>query len=110
MNEHAATALGYGIFRNDQFEAEKPTTVAFCSVGHVVFSVAIVQFRRGRLNVLCEKSDKVGGRDMDECLMREFAGQFKKKHGCDPLTNKKASFKLEDSVTKCKKILSANNE
>jgi len=30
--------------------------------------------------VVCEKSDKVGGRDMDECLMREFAAQFTKKH------------------------------
>merc|ERR1711920_1004764 len=52
----------------------------------------------------------VGGRDMDECLMRVFSEQFKKKHGCDPLSNKKASFKLEDSVTKTKKILSANQE
>jgi len=75
-----------------------------------MFSVSIVQFVRGKLSVLCEKSDKVGGRDMDECLMRVFAEQFQKKHGCDPLSNKKASFKLEDSVTKTKKILSANNE
>jgi heat shock protein 4 len=79
-------------------------------MGHTMFSVSIVQFVRGKLSVVCEKSDKVGGRDMDECLMRVFAGQFQKKHGCDPLSNKKASFKLEDSVSKTKKILSANNE
>merc|ERR1739838_685698 len=42
--------------------------------------------------------------------MRVFAEQFKKKHGCDPLANKKAAFKLEDAVTKTKKILSANFE
>ena len=30
-----------------------------------------------------------------------------KKVGCDPLSNKKAAFKLEDAVTKTKKILSA---
>merc|ERR1719160_92189 len=48
---------------------------------------------------------------MDACLMRAFAEQFKKKHkGLDPLSNKKAAFKLEDAVTKCKKILSANAE
>lgn len=110
MNEHTATALAYGIYRTNEFDAEKPLTVAFCSMGHSLFSVSIVKFVKGKLDVVCEKSDKVGGRDMDECLMREFAAQFKKKHGCDPLTNKKASFKLEDSVTKCKKILSANNE
>jgi len=110
MNEHTATALAYGIYRSNDFDPDKPMTVAFCSMGHSIFSVSIVQFVRGKLNVLCEKSDKVGGRDMDECLMREFAAQFNKKHGSDPLSNKKASFKLEDAVTKTKKILSANSE
>lgn len=110
MNEHTATALAYGIYRSNDFDPEKPQTVAFCSMGHSLFSVSIVQFVRGKLNVICEKSDKVGGRDMDECLMRAFAEQFKKKTGMDPLSNKKSAFKLEDSVTKTKKILSANNE
>lgn len=110
MNEHTATALAYGIYRSNDFDEATPQTVAFCSMGHSMFSVSFVQFVRGKLTVLCERSDKVGGRDMDECLMREFAAQFKKKTGCDPLTNKKAAFKLEDAVTKTKKILSANNE
>lgn len=110
MNEHTATALAYGIYRSNDFDPEKPMTVAFCSMGQSIFSVSIVQFVRGKLTVLCEKSDKVGGRELDECLMREFASQFKKKTGCDPLTNKKASYKLEDSIGKTKKILSANSE
>jgi len=110
MNEHTATALAYGIYRSHHFDPEKPLTVVFCSMGHTIFSVSIVQFVKGKLTVVCEKSDKVGGRDMDECLMREFAAQFKKKVGCDPLSNKKAAFKLEDAVTKTKKILSANSE
>jgi len=110
MNEHTATALAYGIYRSNDFDPEKPMTVAFCSMGNTIFSVSIVQFVKGRLSVLGEKSDKVGGRDMDECLMREFAAQFKKKVGCDPLSNKKAAFKLEDAVVKTKKILSANSE
>jgi len=110
MNEHTATALAYGIYRSNDFDPEKPLTVAFCSMGHALFSVCIVQFVRGKLTVLCEKTELVGGRDMDECLMREFAAQFNKKVGCDPLSNKKAAFKLEDAVTKTKKILSANSE
>jgi len=110
MNEHTATALEYGYFRTNNFDPEKPMTVAFCQMGHANFSVAIVQFVRGRLSVVCERSDKVGGRDMDECLIRIFAKQFKKKTGCDVLSNKKALFKLEDAVTKTKKILSANSE
>jgi len=110
MNEHTATALSYGIYRSGEFDADKPTTVAFVSMGHTLFSVSIVQFVRGKLTVLCEKSDKVGGRDMDECLMKVFAGQFQKKHGCAPLSDKKAAFKLEDAVNKTKKVLSANYE
>jgi len=110
MNEHTATALAYGIYRSNDFDPEKPMTVAFCSMGHALFSVAIVQFVRGKLTVLYEKSALVGGRDMDELLIREFAAQFQKKHGCDPLSSKKAAFKLEDAVTKTKKILSANWE
>lgn len=110
MNEHTATALAYGIYRSNDFDPEKPMTVAFCSMGHSIFSVSIVQFVRGKLHVLSETSDRVGGRDMDECLMREFAAQFQKKVGCDPLSNKKSAFKLEDAVTKCKKVLSANSE
>lgn len=110
INEHTATALAYGIYRTKEFDPEKPLTVAFCSMGVSIFSVSIVQFVRGSLSVICEKSDKVGGRELDECLMRAFAGQFQKKHGCDPLSNKKSAFKLEDAVMKTKKILSANSE
>lgn len=110
MNEHTATALAYGIYRSNDFDPENPMTVAFCSMGHTIFSVSIVQFVRGKLTVLAERSDKVGGRDMDLCLMREFAAQFQKKHGCDPLSTKKSMLKLEDAVLKTKKILSANSD
>merc|ERR1711865_774237 len=54
LNEHTATALAYGIYRSNDFDAENPCTVAFCSVGHSLFSVAIVQFFKGKLTVLCE--------------------------------------------------------
>merc|ERR1719433_1720674 len=110
MNEHTATALAYGIYRSNDFDAEKPTTTAFCTMGVSLFSVSVVQFVKGKLSVVAERSDKVGGRDMDECLMREFAAQFKKKVGCDPLTSKKALLKLEESVTKTRKVLSVNSE
>eukprot|EP00928_Gymnodinium_smaydae_P026948 TRINITY_DN2099_c0_g1_i1.p1 TRINITY_DN2099_c0_g1~~TRINITY_DN2099_c0_g1_i1.p1 ORF type:complete len:829 (-),score=249.56 TRINITY_DN2099_c0_g1_i1:274-2760(-) len=110
MNEHTAVALNYGYYRFHDCEASKTSTVVFCSMGHTVFSVSLVQFTRGKMTILCEKSAKVGGRDMDECLMRSFAKQFQQKVGSDPLSNKKAFIKLEDAVAKTKKILSANSE
>lgn len=42
--------------------------------------------------------------------MRVFAERFKKQTGCDVINNKKAALKLEDAVTKTKKVLSANSE
>jgi len=36
MNEHTATALAYGIYRTNDFDPEKPMTVAFCSMGHTI--------------------------------------------------------------------------
>lgn len=110
MNEHAATALTYSFTRIGDFDKEKPMTVAFCMMGHAIFSVSIVQFIAGQLRVLSEHSDMVGGRDMDECMIRKFSKEFEKKYGLDPLSSKKAVIKLEDQVAKTKKILSANSE
>jgi len=110
MNEHTAIALGYGIYRARDFDETKPMIVAFCSVGHTTFSVTVAQFTREKVVILSEKSAKIGGRDMDKCLMETFAAQFEKKHGMNPLSNKKSAFKLEEAVVKTKKVLSANNE
>jgi len=111
INEHTATALAYGIYRSNEFHEENATTVAFASTGHSQFSLSVVQFIKGKLKVIAEASDRFcGGRDMDEVLIRHFAAEFEKKHGMDPLKNKKSILKLEDAVTKTKKILSSNAE
>jgi len=110
MNEHTAVALGYGIYRSNEF-GEDPRYVAFASMGHSTFSVCIVKFTNRRLELVSAASDSnCGGRDMDRCLMENFAAAFQQKYKCDPLSNRKARFKLEDTATKAKKILSANFE
>jgi len=111
MNEYTATALGYGIYRSNDFDEKTPTTVAFASVGQTTSSVSVVQFVKGQLTVLAECSNRFcGGRDMDLVLMKHFAEEFEKKHKIDPLKNKKSMIKFEEAVTKTKKILSSNNE
>mmetsp|Transcript_47153 Transcript_47153/g.102623 ORF Transcript_47153/g.102623 Transcript_47153/m.102623 type:complete len:981 (-) Transcript_47153:258-3200(-) len=110
MNEHTAVALGYGIYRSNEF-GEEPRYVAFASMGHSTFSVCIVKFSNRRLELVSAASDSnCGGRDMDRCLMENFAAAFQQKYKCDPLSDRKARFKLEDTATKAKKILSANFE
>lgn len=111
INEHTATALAYGIYRSNDFDAETPTIVAFASMGHTTFSLAIVQFIKGELKVLSEASDRFcGGRDMDEVLIRHFAAEFEAKYKVDPLASKKGIIKMEDAVGKTKKMLSSNAE
>jgi heat shock protein 4 len=111
MNDTAATALGYGIYRSNEFDEKVPVNVAFVSMGHSHFSCSIASFTRQQLQVLAEITDRtVGGRNIDRLLMEHFANDFKQKYGLDALASAKTRYKIEEAVTKMKKILSANSE
>lgn len=111
MNEHAAVALDYGIYRSSAFDAEKATRVAFVGVGHGSTTVSIVDFTRGHCCVLGVAADKtLGGRDLDRAIMHHFVQQFQQKYGVNPMESPKAVLKLEEAATRIKKILSANGE
>jgi heat shock protein 4 len=112
MNDTAATALGYGIYRAHDFDETVPVNVAFVSMGHSHFSCTIASFTRQQLTILSEITDRtVGGRNLDRLLMEHFAADFSNKNkGLDPLANAKSRYKIEEAVTKMKKILSANSE
>jgi heat shock protein 4 len=111
MHEHAAVALSYGIYRSNDFDAEKASNVLFVNVGHAHVSAFAVSFVKGKLTVLSEtNTTKVSGRNLDLILMKYFSEKFQKKVGADPMSNLKAKFKLEDAVRKTKATLSANAE
>lgn len=112
MNDTAATALAYGIYRSNEFDETIPINVAFVSMGHSHFSCSIASFTRSQLTVLSEIADRtIGGRNLDKLLMEHFAGEFAaKNNGLNPLLNTRSRFKLEEAVTKMKKVLSANSE
>ena len=111
MNDTAATALGYGIYRSNEFDEKVPVNVAFVSVGHSHFTCSIASFTRHELTVLAEATDRtVGGRNIERLLIEHFAGIFEKKTGLNPLESAKTRFKIEEAVAKMKKILSANSE
>ena len=87
MNETAAVALGYGIYRSPQLPSEeeissgaqKARRVIFVDVGHSQIQVSVCDVMKGRLIVLATASDCVGGRDFDRALFDHFADQFKEK-------------------------------
>jgi heat shock 70kDa protein 4 len=57
MNEHSACALRYGIYRTADFSDEDPKTVVFGSMGHSQFSVSIVSFTKGKLQIHSQGSN-----------------------------------------------------
>lgn len=108
MNDTTASALGYGITKTDLPE-DKPRYVAICDIGHSNYSVAIVAYLKGKLNVLSTAYERhFGGRNFDQVLVDHFAKEFSAKYKLDLSSNPKAMFRLSAAVEKMKKILSAN--
>lgn len=108
MNDTTASALGYGITKTDLPE-DKPRNVVICDIGHSNYSVAVVAYKKGQLNVKSTAYDRhYGGRNFDQALVDHFCKEFSAKYKIDIASNPKAMFRLVAAVEKMKKILSAN--
>lgn len=111
INDTTATALGYGITKSDLPEADNPKHVIFIDVGHSSLSAAVVAFSKGQLTVKSTAFDtNVGGRYIDQALVKHFSEEFKTKYKIDVLSNPKGTFRLAVGCDKLKKVLSANTE
>ncbi|GBF64765.1 heat shock protein [Trichophyton mentagrophytes] len=110
INDTTAIALGYGITKLDlPAEGETPRRVAFVDIGHCNYSCAIVEFKKGELNVKGTAWDRhFGGRALDKALVDHLAKEFKEKFKIDIKTNPKAMTRTFAAAEKLKKILSAN--
>lgn len=112
MNDSAAAALGYGIYKTDLPEKEKdPVRVLFVDIGETSTNVSAVAFHKGQLKVLGTAHDShLGGRNFDDVLVDHFAKEFQTKYKIDVYSNFKALIRLRIQCEKVKKILSANAE
>jgi molecular chaperone DnaK (HSP70) len=110
MNETTATALAYGIYKQDLPEQDKPArTVVFVDCGHTSVQVAACSFNKGKLTMLASTYDQtVGGRNFDEAIASYFCEDFAKKYKIDARGNKKATLKLLSESEKLKKQMSAS--
>lgn len=110
INDTTAIALGYGITKLDlPGPEEKPRRVAFVDIGHTNYTVSIVEFRKGELNVKATAWDRhFGGRNFDKALTDHFADEFKEKFKIDIRSNPKAWARTLTAAEKLKKVLSAN--
>ena len=83
MNKTTMTTLAYGIFKNMRQEcsADSPTHGMFVNMGALTYSVAVVDFRPGKLVVKSALYDPdLGGRDFDYVITEWIATRFKEKY------------------------------
>lgn len=107
LNEGTAAALSYGIFKQG-LDEKKPHRVMFVDMGYAQYSVTIVEFTKGGLQVVGSASDpNIGGRNFDEAIADRMAAEFKKQSGVDVkgMENKKSWIKLLEAAAKLKKTL-----
>lgn len=105
LNETTAIALNYGYYKQDDFDINKPTNVAFIDFGHSSLQVSIVAFTKGNLNVLANTSVMIGGRDFDEKLADHF---WNEANVGQRENNIRSYSRLMIEVQKLKKMMSTN--
>ncbi|XP_047522374.1 heat shock 70 kDa protein 4L isoform X1 [Pieris napi] len=111
MNETTATALAYGIYKQDlPAPEEKSRNVVFVDFGHASLQVAACAFNKGKLRILATSCDaSCGGRDIDSALAEYFCQDFITRYKLDPKKNQRAYLRLLQEVEKIKKQMSANS-
>lgn len=111
MNETTATALAYGIYKQDlPAPEEKPKNVVFVDFGHSSLQVSACAFNKGKLRVLATSTDpQCGGRDIDMALAEYFCQDIFSRLKLDAKKNQRAFLRLLQEVEKLKKQMSANS-
>jgi molecular chaperone DnaK (HSP70) len=110
MNDTTATALAYGIYKQDlPAPEEKARNVIFVDCGHVGVQVSAASFNKGKLTMKACTFDRsnCAGKAFDAKLVKYFAEEFKSKTKLDPFTNPRSILKLTTEVEKVKKQMSA---
>lgn len=91
MNETTATALAYGIYKQDlPAPEEKPRNVFFVDCGHSSLQVSACAFHKGKLKMLATASDAhLGGRNIDLILAEQFCKDFQTRYKIDAKSNQR---------------------
>ncbi|CAK9803699.1 97 kDa heat shock protein [Anthophora quadrimaculata] len=111
FNETTATALCYGIYKQDLPATDAaPRNVVFVDCGYASLQVCICAFHKGKLKMLASAADShLGGRDIDIILAEYFCKDFLSRYNIDPHNNPRAYVRLLSEVEKLKKQMSANS-
>lgn len=106
INEPTAAAIAYGL---DKKGVEK--TILVYDLGGGTFDVSLLTIDNGIFEVLATAGDThLGGEDFDQRVMDHFIKIFKKNHGKDLRSSKKAVQRLRREVEKAKRSLSTTEK
>ncbi|KAG7206377.1 hypothetical protein KM043_003742 [Ampulex compressa] len=111
FNETTATALCYGIYKQDLPAPDAaPRNVVFVDCGYASLQVCICAFHKGKLKMLASAADsQLGGRDIDAILAKHFCKEFQTRYNVDANKSPRAYLRLLSEVEKLKKQMSANS-
>ncbi len=102
INEPTASALAYGLDKDDEDEK-----VLVYDLGGGTFDVSVLELGDGVFQVLSTNGDtNLGGDDFDQRIMNWLIDNFKKENGVDLSKDKMALQRLKDAAEKAKKDLS----
>ena len=114
INEPTAAAIAYGLESKgkggtgDDGEAQN---VLVYDLGGGTFDVTLLTIDGGVFEVLATNGDThLGGEDFDQRVMKYYMKQFKRKHGKDLRTSKRAVQKLRKEVERAKRALSTQHQ
>lgn len=112
MNDTTATALSYGIYKQDLPAPEaRPRNVIFLDVGHADLQLSVCAFNKGKLKVLAMTADSdLGGSNFDQLLADYFVKDFKTRYRIDASKNPRAYIRLLQECERLKKLMSANSQ
>ncbi|MBY0110466.1 molecular chaperone DnaK [Patescibacteria group bacterium] len=105
INEPTAAALAYG------FTKKKDQQIAVFDFGGGTFDVSILEVGDDVIEVKSTDGDShMGGRDIDQKIVRYLADEFKKQTGIDVTKDPLALQRLDEAAEKAKVELSSANE
>lgn len=105
INEPTAAALAYG------FNKKKDEKIAVYDFGGGTFDVSILEVGDDVIEVKSTDGDShMGGRDIDQKIVRWLADEFKKESGLDITKDPLALQRLDEAAEKAKQELSSASE
>ncbi|XP_074272596.1 heat shock 70 kDa protein 18-like [Silene latifolia] len=111
INEPTAAALAYGLDEKVQSANSTTKNVLVFDLGGGTFDVSLVTIGNDALEVKAVNGDThLGGRDLDNRMVKHFIAEFQRKHNKDLNGNPRAISRLRAACEKAKRLLSSTFE